>query len=110
MPLTPTINLGLVKPEPSVTTGPAWAQMLNDIIDILDSHDHTPGKGKLIGASALNINADLDFQNNDATSLRSTRYQLSTSILSAPDDKGCVYVKDGNLYYNNSAGGAVQIT
>lgn len=110
MPLSPTPNMGLSKPEPSVTTGPQWAQMLNDLIDLIDAHDHTSGRGEQIQASALNINADLDFQNNDATSLRSTRYQLGTSVLSASDDKGCVYVKDGNLYFNNSAGAAVQVT
>lgn len=110
MPLSPTPNMGLSKPEPSVTTGPQWAQMLNELIDLLDAHDHTSGRGTQIQASALDINADLDFQNNDATSLRSVRYQLLTSLLAASDDKGCTYVKDGNLYYNNSAGAAVQIT
>jgi len=110
MPLPPTTNLGLQKPEPSVTIGPRWAQMLNDLIDVIDAHDHTAGKGKLITTSALDINADLDFQDNDATSLRSTRYRLGSGVLSEPDDKGCVYVKDGNLYYNNSAGAAVQVT
>jgi hypothetical protein len=84
--------------------------MLNDLIDVIDAHDHTAGKGKLITTSALDINADLDFQDNDATSLRSTRYRLGSGVLSEPDDKGCVYVKDGNLYYNNSAGAAVQVT
>lgn len=110
MTLPATPNLGLLTPEPSVTTGPEWAQMINDALNVIDDHDHTSGKGKLVPTAGLNINADLDFQDNDATSLRSTRYQLGTSVLAESADKGCVYVKDGNLHYNNSAGASVQIT
>lgn len=110
MPLPATPNLNLFKPEPSVTSGPLWAQMINDIVNILDEHDHTSGKGKRITAGGININGDLDFKENDATNLRSARYQLGTSFLVASDDRGCVYVKDGNLHYNNAAGAAVQIT
>lgn len=110
MTLPATTNLGLLRPEPSVTDGPLWAQMINDALNVIDDHDHTSGKGKLVPTAGLNIDADLDFQNHDATSLRSTRYQLGTSVLAESADKGCVYVKDGNLYYNNSAGASVQIT
>ena len=110
MTLPATPNLGLLTPEPSVTNGPEWAQMLNNALGVIDEHDHTSGKGKLVPSAGLDINADLSFNNNDATSLRSVRYQLLTSLLSAGDDKGCTYVKDGNLYFNNSAGSAVQIT
>ena len=110
MTLPATPNLGLARPEPSITTGPQWAQMLNDCLNTIDEHDHTAGRGKPIPAAGLNIDADLDFHNNDATSLRSTRYQLLTGLLSAPDDIGCIYVKDGNLYYNNGSGSSVQIT
>jgi microcystin-dependent protein len=109
-PLAPTANLGLAKPEPSVTVGPAWAQMINDCLNLIDTHDHTAGKGVRVPSDGLNINGDLTFNNHDATDLRSVRMQLGSSVLAEPADKGCVYVNSGNLYYNNGSGAAVQIT
>lgn len=110
MTLSPTANMSLQKPEPSVTAGPSWAQMLNDLIDKLDAHDHSAGKGKRVTPSGMDINADLSFGSNNADALRSTRFDNQTAVLSTPLDVRSVYVKDGNLYYNNASGAAVQIT
>lgn len=109
-PLAPTANLGLAKPEPSVTVGPEWAQMINDCLNLIDTHDHTSGKGARVPSAGLNINGDLSFNNTNATDLRSVRMQLGSAALALPADKGCVYVNGGNLYYNNGSGAAVQIT
>ena len=56
---TTYMNLNL--PTPTITLGPAWATQINTAIESIDSHDHTDNKGALIPTSALNINANLDF-------------------------------------------------
>lgn len=110
MALDPTPQMSLTKPEPSVTPGPEWAQTLNAAIDAIDSHDHSPGKGKRIGTAGLNIDADLEFNGHDATELRSVRLNEQGAILADSLDKSCLYSKDGNLYWNNAGGASVQVT
>jgi len=101
--------MSLVVPDVG-TSGPTYATQINSALDVIDAHDHTPGKGARIPPSGLNINADLPFNGNDAISLRSTRYVAQTAVLAASDDRNCVSSVNGNLYWNNSNGVAVQIT
>lgn len=110
MPLSPTPNMGMQKAEPNVTAGPLWAQMLNDIVDILDAHDHSAGKGPRVTPAGMNINADLEMNSNDLIETRSVRLDNQPSALVDSLDKGCLYRIGDNLYYNNSSGAAVQIT
>lgn len=110
MALSPTVNMGLQKPEPNVTSGPVWAQMINDVIDLIDNHDHSAGKGAIVGTAGFVVDNDLDFNGNDAIDLRSARFSDAGGTLVTVPDKRCVYVNGDNLYYNNSSGAAVQIT
>ena len=110
MPLAPTTNMQIVKPEPGVTVGPEWAQTLNEALDNIDEHDHTSDKGKRVPSAGINIDADLEFNSHDATELRSARLESQSGALVDPSDIGCLYRVGDNLYYNNSSGTAVQIT
>jgi hypothetical protein len=47
-------------PDPGVTPGPSWATKLNNYLLAVDTHDHTPGRGKRVPTAGLNIDADLD--------------------------------------------------
>lgn len=107
--MSTTPNMSLVVPDVG-TSGPTYATQINSALDVIDAHDHTPGKGARIPPSGLNINADLPFNGNDAISLRSTRYVAQTAVLAASDDRNCVSSVNGNLYWNNSNGVPVQIT
>ena len=107
--MSTTPNMSLVVPDVG-TSGPAYATQINTAMDVIDAHDHTVGKGSRIPPSGLNINADLTFNSNDAISLRSTRYVAQTGVLATADDKNAVYSVNGNLYWNNANGVAVQIT
>lgn len=108
MPTTP--NMGLLLPIPTVTPGPTYASENNDAFDVIDAHDHSPGKGVPVSSNGININADLTFAAFNATNLRSTQYINNGSPLSLPGDVNAVYVANGNLYYNNQLGQQVQIT
>lgn len=107
--MSTTPNMSLIVPDVG-TSGPAYATQINTAMDVIDAHDHTPGKGARIPPSGLNINADLPFNGNDAITLRSTRYVAQTAVLGASDDRNCVYSVNGNLYWNNANGIPVQIT
>lgn len=105
-----TPYMGLTLPVVSSTPGPLYASENNQAFLVVDAHDHAPGNGLPIPSSGINLNADLPFNTNNATLLRSTRYVSQVSPLSLPADLTCIYVSGGNLYYNNQIGQQVQIT
>jgi len=105
-----TTFMNLLLPTPSITIGPTWASQLNTALTTVDSHDHSTGKGIQIGPSGININADLSFNNFNAFALRSSRYQNQTTPLALAGDINSVSVVGGELFYNDLAGRAVQIT
>lgn len=104
----------MLLPVPTVGTdpGPDWANNLNACLTQIDAHNHTSNQGVQIPPGGLNINADLTFQGNNATNLRSTRFTIQGSPLStsSSSDVGCVYVSGVDLYYNDVSGNQVRIT
>ena len=90
--------------------GTGYATDLNTCLEDIDSHNHSPGQGALIPTAGLNINSDLEFNDNSAIELKSTRYTLQDSVLVGALDKNCVYFVGGNLYINNNSGTSVQLT
>lgn len=108
--VTTSPNMGLPVPQVGVTPGPAWATDINNSLNIIDAHDHTPGNGVAITPSAMNITSDLSFQDNNLTLLRSSNYQPQSSPLSGASDLGSVYVSGVDLYYNDVNGNQVRIT
>lgn len=104
MSVTP--NMQLVVPEVLVTTGPQYATQINSALDVVDAHDHSPGKGVRITPSGLNINTDLPFGNNAATGVKAVALQAQTSVLTT----GAVYNKGGNLFYRDGSSNEIQLT
>ena len=104
-------NMSLPVPVVGVDLGPDWANNLNSCLSTIDGHNHTPGMGVQIPPAGLNINADLTFQSNNATNLRTIRFapQLSAIPASSPD-LGCLYEAGVDLYYNDGAGNQIRIT
>jgi hypothetical protein len=103
--------MGLVIPGVGTEIGPDWALELNGDLSKLDSHNHSAGQGVQIQPNGININADLAFNSNNATLLRSSNYAPQSVVLALPTDIGCVYVVNNELYYNDVTGGnKVQIT
>lgn len=105
---TTFMNLSL--PTPTVTLGPEWANALNTAIETIDAHDHTSDKGARIPTAGLNINGNLDFNQYKIFNFKQTQYANNTILVDGADNAGSVYMKDGNLYFTNSSGIAVQIT
>ncbi len=108
--MSTTPNMGLLLPDPTITPGPTYASEIDDAFDLIDSHDHTLGKGVPIPSNAININNDLPFNGYNLTTIRATRFNSQTAFLSTPQDINQLYVVNGNLVYNNNLGQPVQIT
>lgn len=102
--------LGLDLPTVSVTIGPDWANAVNAAFEVIDSHDHTSNKGARIPSAGLNINAELDFNTNSIANLSQLKLISNNGILSGATNANSTYVANGDLYYTNSSGTAVQIT
>lgn len=109
--ITSLMNLTL--PTPTVTIGPQWATELNEALaNGVDSHDHTAGKGAKIPTAALNLNANLPFNNYSAFGLASLQLNntVSTTSYTGLAYALSIFSSGGNLYYTNSGGTPVQIT
>lgn len=94
-----TTNMGLNQPVPG-TQGPDWANQINDNSSIIDSHDHSSGKGVLVTPAGLNINTDLPVNENKITDLKSVQFISQTSSLTGSSAKD-LYIKNGDLFYAN---------
>ena len=97
----------LAKPAVGVTVGPTWATDLNTSIDAVDNHDHSTNKGIRITPAAINVNADVEFNQNSASELKNLIFDSSVT---AATTSYSIYQSSGNLYWRNGAGTAVQIT
>jgi hypothetical protein len=101
--------MNLTIPAVGVTTGPEYADIINQDLSLIDAHDHTPGNGVQLTPASLNISSDLLFNAHSATNLLTANFNSQTTTLSAATTDS-VYVANGDLYYNNSLGFPVQIT
>ena len=99
---------GIVKSTVSVTPGPDWATNLNTSLDAIDAHDHTSNKGVRIVPAAININASLEFNSNNALELKQVQFDNQGS--QPTDQSRALYAYGGELYYRDSSGNQVQMT
>lgn len=103
-------NMNLIVPTVGKDPGPDWANNINADLSIVDQHNHALGAGVQITPGGLNINSDLTFLNNNATTLRSVRFNPQSSTLSGAADLGCLYENGVDLYYNDGSGNQIRIT
>ena len=104
--MSTTPNMSLTVPEPLVTTGPTYATQINAALDVIDAHDHSPGKGVKITPSGMNINGDLAFNQNSAINLKSVVLAPQASVAT----NAALYNIGGDLFYRRGDGTQVQIT
>lgn len=107
---TTSTAMSMPIPVVGVDPGPQWAIDVDNCLLIIDGHNHSPGQGNLITPAGLSINADLTFGNNNATFLRSVRFQSQGSPLSGIADLGCLYESGVDLYYNDGSGNQIRLT
>jgi hypothetical protein len=103
-------NMNLPVPIPGQDPGPDWANNIVSCLNIIDSHNHSTDEGVQIQPSGIDITADLSFNGNNATTLRSARFNPQNSPLGGASDIGCLYESGVDLYYNDGNGNQVRIT
>lgn len=104
-----TPNMNLPSPVPGQEVAPTWAQDNYNCFALVDSHNHSSGQGVQINPTGININANLPFNGNNATLLRSARFTPQSSV-AGPTDIGCLYEIGVDLYYNDGSGNQIRIT
>lgn len=97
--------LNLTLPDVGSTLGPTWATTLNNAFIDLDDHDHST-QGKSIPSAGLNINADVEFNDNSLTEVKSVVLQSQSTNLTV---SGNLFNRSNELYYYNGSSVA-QIT
>jgi len=110
-----TNSPNMMLPIPSVgnTSGPAWASDINASFGLVDSHDHSPGKGVQIQPNGLNISSDLSINDNNLTFVRALRFDVQASAIAASgSDLAELFSAgtNGDLYYNDGAGNQIRLT
>ncbi len=105
-----TTNMNLQLPTVLTTLGPEWANQVNAAFEVVDRHDHSDGKGVKITPQGLNINSEVDFQTNRAFNLQSTQYDAQTAAQTGASNANSIYSVNGNLYWTNGSGVAIQLT
>lgn len=107
---TTTANMVLIKPDPDGSIG-TWDTELNATIDLVDSHDHSTGKGVKVPTAGLNVNADLSFAGFGATALKVVDLAavLASTVTGYPT---AIFVNsaDNELYWRTSGGTNVKLT
>lgn len=111
MSFTISPNMNLIIPTVGVEAGPLYATDIDNSLTIIDQHNHSSGSGVQITPSGLNISSDLTFLDNNATFVRSIRFQPQVAALpGVAPDLTALYVSGSDLYYNDAVGNQVRIT
>lgn len=99
-------NMSLPIPVVGQEPGPDYATDINNSLSLVDTHDHTSGRGVLITTSALNINSSLTFNSNFAVSVAG----ITMSPQTTTPANNTVYENTIDLYFVDGLGNNIQIT
>lgn len=99
-------NMQLIVPVVGIEPGPDYATDINSSLTLVDGHDHTPGRGVLITASALNINSNLTFNSNFATGIAG----LTLVAQATMPPNNTIYKSSNDLFYVDGLGNNIRIT
>jgi hypothetical protein len=99
-------NMNLQIPGVGTEKGPEYAQEINNSLNIVDMHDHSPGRGPQITPAGININAELTANNNFITQIAGlTLYAQSTT-----PDLNTIYQSGADLYFIDGIGNNIRLT
>lgn len=108
----PVMNLILPTPGINGDPGPDYANNQNQDLLIIASHTHGPGSGVPVTPIGLNINTNLPFNGNNATSIYGVQFSapasssLLTFLYTAPQSGGGMT----DLFFNDGVGNVIALT
>lgn len=101
------MNLTLPVVGPLGTSGPEWANLVNQALNDVDAHDHSSGNGKQITPAGMNINQTLQMNSNQLSEIASLALDNNVA---QPASVNLIYEYAGELYFNDASGNKVQLT
>jgi microcystin-dependent protein len=107
MPIIISPSMLLPVPIVGVELGEAYAVDINNCMGLIDSHDHSFGKGVPITPNGLNINTNLTIQGNYLTNVGGITYSPLVSPSSTPDTTS---VSGVDFYFTDGNGTIIRIT
>lgn len=108
MPTTPSMLLPLPGDHTSLDT---WGLALNAVFALIDSHDHSTGKGVKVPSSGIGINADLSFATFALTTAKAITFNpVATTAVTGYANALFVDSTGHNLWFRNNSGTNVQLT
>lgn len=110
MSTTLTPNMSLPVPGVGTEQGPDYATDVNNCLTLIDAHDHSPGYGTPISPAGMLISSDLSFVGNNATNVKTVRFNPQSTAPASPSDLGCLFEVGADLYYTDGVGNVVRIT
>lgn len=96
---------GITLPVVGSTVGPTWATALNTALTTLITSVETA-----VTPQGMNINSYLEFNGEEARELGATGFDNKTSAFSGSANIRKVYVRDGELYFNDGSANEVKLT
>lgn len=100
-------NMNLIIPTVGSQPGPDYASNVNDSLTLIDTHDHTPGKGVALSAESFDINSALTLNDNFLTDTAGVNFTVQST---PPSTTGTIYELGVDLYYKDGLGNVIQIT
>lgn len=99
--------MNLTIPTVSVSPGPEYAESINADLALIAAHTHIDGEGNPVPVAGLDIDDDLPMNAHALTEAGAVAFEdLDATLV----DVTRIYVKDGDLYYNNDDGVPIQLT
>jgi hypothetical protein len=98
--------MNLPVPVVGQEAGPQYAIDVNNSLNIIDQHNHSPGSGVQITPNGIDINTSLPFNSNFATQLAG----LTLVAQSSTPANSTIYETGVDLYFVDGNGNNIRIT
>lgn len=106
MPTLP--NMGLITPALKGDSG-IWDSKLNAIFGLVDTHNHTVGKGVKVPIAGIDIDTDVAMGGKAITGLQYVAFNAIAALTSGSKTL-FVNTADNELYWRNNGGANVKLT
>lgn len=106
--MTTLPNMGLITPTLGGDSG-TWDDKINAGFALIDSHDHTPGKGALVPIAGISVDDDLDMAGFSVSNTISVDF-TPVSPLNTGSTRIFVSSADDELYWRTAGGTNVKLT
>lgn len=104
-----TTNMNITLPTPGSDDG-TWGDAVNAGLEVIDEHDHSPGKGVPVPSTGFEVVSDIDMGSSALLNANEVTLTDQSAALTGNSHKRSVNAVNGDLYYTNSSGVAVQLT